>query len=471
MRFSLLRKYCVVIATFFLVACNLEQPEAIPPTQETPSEVQVEPHQPDESALPSEPTLPAQPVESIWEACDFGKTSNETPDENTVLLEENTASLFGEEYPASCGANTSESPTYGVKSNIIVNLKLCSENLIKNPFFKMPAYGQSWTVSNWQYDHIYGSSTPFSLINDEHSFFGFNYIQIKNNSAGRHFITQTVAIEANKHYIANVLYELPANDYRNAGLFIYRGDELIAKKTSSLITKNPELLSLDFLSEVDEEITVKIGFDDNGINSELRIFYVELVEEENSNASVKYATTPKQFVERCVNWNQTTLNSSISDITDYALSVLGNPDAEERASFQQKYSPYLTSWLSEFLDQYTYITHRSSFCQAASLSAAEITSLFGTRTRQWHWTGDDGTGQHQFFEYLNPETNKWIIVDPYYSIQYASGGELLGVEDVLRIGIDNVDVVEMTSRVIFPQDPSAIHGYFSEGSLVQGLHY
>jgi len=424
------------------------------------------------AALVETPAAAVETPAVQWETCDFGEGFNEAVagGSDSVALNENAQELFGEEYPLACNEDPSASPTYGIANNIIINLKLCSENLIKNPFFKLVDTTQQLGISAWNYEHIYESPLPFSLINDKFSFFSINYLQIKNNSIGKHFITQPISVIANKRYTISMLYELTSNDYRNPGIFIYKGDEVLAQKTSSIVTRKPELLSETFISDSDEEITVKIGFDD-GINSELKIYYVEMIEVSPEVEFIRYEKTPKKFIEKCVNWNQLNLNASVSDITDYTLSILANPDENERLKFKQKYSPYLTSWISAFIDYYTTAVHLSEFCQVASLSAAEATSLFGIQTRQWHWTDNNGIGQHQFFEYFDAKSNKWIVVDPYYSIQYAAQGELLSVEDIKRTGIENVSILKMSSRAVFPTDLPTIHSYFSEGILELGISY
>ena len=47
---------------------------------------------------------------------------------------------------------------------------------------------------------------------------------------------------------------------------------------------------------------------------------------------------------------------------------------------------------------------------------------------------EKNVGIHQFYEYWNPFLEKWIIVDPFYGINYVNNNqELIGYQELLKL--------------------------------------
>ena len=72
---------------------------------------------------------------------------------------------------------------------------------------------------------------------------------------------------------------------------------------------------------------------------------------------------------------------------------------------------------------------KDGYCQRSSLSLGEILSNeFNIPVRQIYMQFA-GIGKHQFLEYWNPFSRRWIIIDPCFNTRYIKNGQLLGDED------------------------------------------
>ena len=80
--------------------------------------------------------------------------------------------------------------------------------------------------------------------------------------------------------------------------------------------------------------------------------------------------------------------------------------------------------------EFIIIKGNKSYCQRSSILLSKMLSSLGVYSRHWHASYQNGMGFHQFIEYYNPDLSKWIIIDPYYGIQYAKVNELLSVTEV-----------------------------------------
>jgi len=109
-----------------------------------------------------------------------------------------------------------------------------------------------------------------------------------------------------------------------------------------------------------------------------------------------------------------------------------------RQQIREQLAPFLvaSSWFRMFLELPVLET-ADSYCQKASLSTSELLSALGIPTRQIHMT-ENGVGFHQFLDYWHPYKRHWVIIDPFYGIQYRDQDlNLIGSEQALEIQIDH----------------------------------
>ena len=112
-----------------------------------------------------------------------------------------------------------------------------------------------------------------------------------------------------------------------------------------------------------------------------------------------------------------------------------------------------------YFAEYTGLTlSESSNCQKSSLSSKNILDEFNIPTTQVHFVNDDNIGIHQFFQYWHPYLDRWIIVDPFYGINYInSNEELIGFIELSElaksksISLKNVVNLEIEYAYFVPE--------------------
>lgn len=105
----------------------------------------------------------------------------------------------------------------------------------------------------------------------------------------------------------------------------------------------------------------------------------------------------------------------------------------QRSMIREQLEPMLPqkSWLRQYLE--LPVLEMDSYCQKASLATSELLAILGIPSRQIHMT-QNGTGFHQFLDYWQPFQQQWVIIDPFYGIQYVDRNQnLMGFEQAIRV--------------------------------------
>lgn len=82
------------------------------------------------------------------------------------------------------------------------------------------------------------------------------------------------------------------------------------------------------------------------------------------------------------------------------------------------------------------IPGNNSYCQRSSKLLSILLSSMSIYSRHWHSAYQNYVGYHQFIEYYNETKKKWIIIGPYYGVQFESDGNLLSAKDMILKGGD-----------------------------------
>lgn len=114
------------------------------------------------------------------------------------------------------------------------------------------------------------------------------------------------------------------------------------------------------------------------------------------------------------------VNSALLDTVKTINQFLRNPEFEHPET--------------EYLYKYIFDDNiEQSYAQKSSLVFDDLLKLFFFRVRQVHWL-QNCSGIHQFVEYYNPYTRKWIAIDLSYGVRYRDpDGSLMGFEQVVHL--------------------------------------
>jgi hypothetical protein len=259
-------------------------------------------------------------------------------------------------------------------------------------------------------------------------------IKFSGDVLGSYYIYQRIKVDNKKFYKASITASYTVNNYFAGGIYVMDTGlhKILGKFERSYSSGADESWDIVFYNKKETEVAVVIGFFE-GINANV-VF---------SNASLtEYKYTPRMsgsyFSAYLGNkfplvFNARQYDSTINRISDYVNSVLlcryayfsdtaELPILDQMIGNNPDYA-YLNQYLHD-LDEI-----RVGYCQKSSLSLGEIlTNEFNIPVRQLHMVF--GTeGKHQFQEYWNPFSRRWIIIDPCFNTRYIKNDRLLGDED------------------------------------------
>ena len=125
------------------------------------------------------------------------------------------------------------------------------------------------------------------------------------------------------------------------------------------------------------------------------------------------------------------VHSRVLKLAQFVNETLTLPDGERRANIVRKFQNDMPYYFCGFMRQ-DLQSVQNRYCQCASLALSEVCEMVGIATREIHCQDQEtGDSVHQFIEYLDPSTRRWIILDPYYGIQLKDDwGNLIGVSEL-----------------------------------------
>lgn len=259
-------------------------------------------------------------------------------------------------------------------------------------------------------------------------------VRFSANAAGNYYIYQRINLDARKFYKVSVTASYTLNDYSAAGIFVMDTTmkKVLGKFERVYYSDSSEDWQFIFYSRKAGTATVVIGFL-NGINGTVlfnRASVQEFVYEPRISVS------PFSFhLQQTLNLTflPATFDSSLSHIGDYVNKVLlagaKIPDDTAESSFLDQTIGTDSNYT--FFNQYRHAPEQveNGYCQRSSLSLGEILkNEFNIPVRQMYMQFS-GVGKHQFLEYWNPFSRRWIIIDPCFSVRYVKNGRLLGDEE------------------------------------------
>lgn len=260
-------------------------------------------------------------------------------------------------------------------------------------------------------------------------------VSFSANTPGSYYINQRILLEAQKFYKVSVKVDYTLNDYSAAGIYLM---DTAMQKVKGKVEKVYSSASGDtwqfvFYNRKPGEAMVVIGFL-NGINGNA-LFKEASVQEYTYEPKISSSGFSSHLLEKLqLSFTPSTFDSSLSHIGDYVDMVLLASDRFYDDTVEN-------TLLDEFIDadsNYKYFNeYRHSpeevhigYCQRSSLSLGEIlTNEFNIPVRQIYMQFA-GIGKHQFLEYWNPFSRRWIIIDPCFNVRYVRDGRLLGAEDL-----------------------------------------
>lgn len=292
---------------------------------------------------------------------------------------------------------------------------------------------------------------------------------------GKNYIYQTVQVEPGNYYLAALNLLKYKGRSKNFGLYIYEDDKEIGYHVLDVRkTESRNLLSVKFKAKSDE-VTIRLGFRRIGKGEAV---FIDPVLQEVGEFPEDYMSTYAKYLADKLNLNDfDSLNyhDNVLKIAKYVNSILISPirnsneisnPAERDKYLKQKNMEReaIKNEINELLPgsyfaEYTGLTlSESSNCQKSSLSSKNILDEFNIPTTQVHFVNDDNIGIHQFFEYWHPYLDRWIIVDPFYGVNYInSNEELIGFIELSElaksksISLKNVVNLEIEYAYFVPE--------------------
>jgi hypothetical protein len=358
----------------------------------------------------------------------------------------------------------------GPRMDQILEYESINPNLIRNAGF------EAWDTLNsplhWEIEEIYNYSEMFAATAG--SFYGKLALRMERNSMGVHRVFQNVPVEANSIYQLSVYVRGTINNYLSGGVEVFSsaGESLGKHFVAYCDLPEYKRLSIRFITDKTDSVKVALGFPD-GMNA-MVVFDNVLLKKSQigdfSDAARKFAHDLK-----LEEFNINTFDSNIEKISsrlNYLLisgysnylktgqtSYLEESD-NEKAEFIRRYGALMTdSYLYESFTRPS-ILMAEAYCQRTSLVHSKILEHFNIATNQIYWV-KDGIGIHQFFEYWNPFSQKWIILDPFYGVKYSNTVDLGSAEvtDVIEKG-------KFDSRLI--RRINVAEFYFIEDEILAG---
>ena len=170
-----------------------------------------------------------------------------------------------------------------------------------------------------------------------------------------------------------------------------------------------KILKTDFNTRSFKKVAVFLGFEE-GINANVSFDSV-MVYKGRNKFDYKPAIDQKEIFSiqtKVKKLTQDNFDEQMRNLMGFVNSKLLTRDRSRLDYFhsmKEILPTYFKMYLSSPLGE-----EGSSYCQRSSLSLSEIMGIFGVKSKQWHCTGKNG-GFHQFIEYYNPYSKKWIVID------------------------------------------------------------
>lgn len=260
-------------------------------------------------------------------------------------------------------------------------------------------------------------------------------VLLSGNKTGAFTISQRVTLPEKSFYKVSVTANYTLNDYSSAGIYVMDSTmtRTIGEFEQVYSAGTNSSWQFVFYNRRPAQVVLIMGCL-NGINGTVELSNVSLEKYMyqprlktgglSAYLSGKFPLvfTPGQY------------DSTIDRISDYLNSVLlcrwayysdtaELPKLDNLIGSDTAYA-YFNSYRHN-LDSIVY-----SYCQKSSLSLGEIlTNEFNIPVRQIYMS-IGGVGQHQFLEYWNPFSARWLMIDPCFSARYVRDAQLLGDEEV-----------------------------------------
>jgi len=352
--------------------------------------------------------------------------------------------------PTAQHAAAEEQPAREVVANI--SYRLASSNLVANGDFE--DYSDPNVPNGWGIDEIYGYRGMFSPVDAWRG----RGVQLTRNAHGQHLLTQTVTVEPNHRYIAQLVYQVVETDSSNGGFYVVdpADGSVIGNDTINRPSNGWRLATVAFDSGERTQVTIELGYP-AGMNGTVVYDAVSLVEAAQ-DLEYRYQTTYRDIV----GIPDQPVETLVPALADYITTLLAAPLAE-RMAHRDANAVELPYYLYSFLSAPDGEGARASWCQRTSLALAELLAMYGVHTRQIH----SRSLQHQFLEYFDGK--KWVVFDPYYGVRYVLNGKRLGVEETIQAGMDQTSIEVPTREHVFLLELGYLKPIWQAGAFVRGI--
>jgi hypothetical protein len=265
--------------------------------------------------------------------------------------------------------------------------------------------------------------------------------QITHNAAGHYYIYQQVNLLSRQFYKISVTVDYILNNYAPVGMYVMDTamTHVLGKFERAYSSAVADTWQFVFYSRQAKPVRIVLGFL-NGANGSatfrdvsLRRYVYQPLIRTSPLASYLAAKVPLRFT-------RDSFDASISRLGDYMNYILLGP-YKTAGTVRYRSALNRTRTVHNLIkDDSTYAYFDScllesenvsdAYCQKSSICMGLILSNeFNIPVRQIYMQLD-GTGIHQFWEYWNPFSQSWVIVDLYFSIHYVKDGHLLGDDDL-----------------------------------------
>jgi len=322
--------------------------------------------------------------------------------------------------------------------------KVAGKNLIINGDFEEWHFNRLW--KGWSTKSKYPKPQK---IKDEEGY----KVSLKGSTMGINYISQEVPLHPGDYYVAKINIYSYTGTYLNMGIQILEDDEIIGYHIlPNNEYSNTQELSIKFKA-ASNSVVIRVGFTNKGeglvIFDKASLHQTEKLVETFDHNYANYLMQELSLAPfDSLNYHSNILNISkyvnsilISPLRTY-YSLTGKSEQEiylenariKRKSISEEINTLLPD--SRFADYSNLDIKENSngYCQQASLSCDNLLNQFNIPVRQLHMVNKENVGIHQFYQYWNPYIKKWIIVDPFYGINYVNNNqELIGYQQLLEL--------------------------------------
>jgi len=284
-----------------------------------------------------------------------------------------------------------------------------------------------------------------------------NSVSLHGSYLGKNFIYQKVRVRPGDFHIAKIRIINYEGRSSNVGIYILDegvtiGFHILPKRKYN----NPQELSVKFKTR-SNLVELRIGFTKIGSGS---VVFDNAVLFRTDEIPISYNKNYAEHLNQILKlelFDSSSFHSNILKISKYVNSILISPlrnyynlrDVDEQEFFLENermkrmgISTKLNELLpgSRFAD-YSKLDIKESanaYCVQSSLSCEDLLKQFNVPVNQLHMWDNKGEAIHQFYQYWNPYLQKWVIVDPFYGINYVNEqSELIGYRELMELFKDN----------------------------------